>query len=620
MKKAISVLLCLAMLISTLTVFGFAKTAAPAETAADTETTETPKVEQEYPIVFVTGIGQSYSYLYATPEDAKADAAENSTDRAIAKWNLFCNDFSFALKDITTYVSALRIVGTLLLTIVTGHNFVSKDACDDLVTELFRYNTVDENGNLPETVVTPRCDYPVSRMTEEQRDNFYRTIPCEDVIGDIGEDMLYCFNYSAFSFTYRNSDNLNTFINEVVLPQTGKDKVVLIPMSMGASVVSAYLQDYGKDGKVARVVSIVGAWYGSDVIADLVEQKYAPDAPEKLYNGIVADLIGEPWGYLVNGILRIFPKATLRSVIDEILNSVIENLVLKTPSLMVMVPYERYPAVRAARLEGNKDLAYVMEITDKFYDAQRNLKTYLKELNENYGVDFYYIAGYGLEFGGYSSDYEFFKFLESANTTNSDEIIQISSTATGATSVTAGKQFDAGYLASHDAKYITPDKSVDVSTCLFPDRVWLFDRQKHELENNNTALKLAFDIALGNVTSTADCEDTYPQFNDSRDLKRLKRSYIPDLERWLESNTPTAAQQKLIDENNAAANEMMSRTINDRKADDEIIENYRKMLVTLGIYEESEEKEDGLTSVLKALNDFNVRVFGFKGFIDIFSR
>ncbi len=620
MKKAISVLLCLALLVSTLTVFGFAKTAAPAEAPAAAGDSPSPAVEQEYPIVFVTGIGQSYSYLYATPEDAKADVADNSTDRAIAKWNLFCNDFSFALKDFTTYFSALRIVGTLLLTIFTGHNFVSKDACDDLVKELFRYNTVDENGNLPETVITPRCDYPVSQMTEEQRDNFYRTIPCEDVIGDIGEDMLYCFNYSAFSFTYKNSDNLNKFINDVVLPQTGKEKVVLIPMSMGASVVSAYLQDYGKEGKVARVVSIVGAWYGSDVFADLVEQKYASDAPEKLYNGIVADLIGEPWGYLVNGILRIFPKSTLRSIIDELLNSVVENLVLKTPSLMVMVPYERYPAVRAARLEGNKDLAYVMEITDKFYDAQRNLETYLKELNEDYGIDFYYIAGYGLEFGGYSSDYEFFKFLESANTTNSDEIIQIKSTATGATSVTAGKQFDAAYLSSHDAKYISPDKSVDISTCFFPDRVWLFDKQKHELENNNTALKLAFDIALGNVTSAQDCVDTYPQFNDSRDLKRLKRSYIPDLDNWLAENTPTAEQQRLIDENTAAVNEMMGKTINNREQDDKVIENYRKMLVTLGIYEEEEEKEDGLTSFFKALNDFNVRVFGFKGFIDIFKR
>lgn len=620
MKKAISVLLCVALLISTLTVFGFAKTSLPNDAAVDVTEPATPKTEQEYPIVFVTGIGQSYSYLYATPEDAKADVAENSTDRAIAKWNLFCNDFSFALKDLTTYISALRIVGTLLLTIVTGHNFVSKDACDDLVKELFTYNTVDENGNLPETVVTPRCDYPVSQMTEEQRDNFYRTIPCEDVIGDIGEDMLYCFNYSAFSFTYKNSDNLNTFINDVVLPQTGKDKVVLIPMSMGASVVSAYLQDYGKDGKVARVVSIVGAWYGSDVIADLVEQKYADDAPEKLYNGIVANLIGEPWGYLVNGILRIFPKATLRSIIDELLNSVVENLVLKTPSLMVMIPYERYPAVRAARLEGNKDLAYVMEITDKFYDAQRNLKTYLKELNEDYGVDFYYIAGYGLEFGGYSSDYEFFKFLASANTTNSDEIIQIESTATGATSVTAGKQFDADYLSSHDAKYITPDKSVDISTCLFPDRVWLFSKQKHELENNNTALKLAFDIALGNVTGTQGCERIYPQFNDSRDLKRLKRSYIPDLETWLESNTPTAEQQRIIDENTAAVNEMMNSTINNREADDKVIENYRRMLIDFGIYGEDDNSEDQLTKFFKALNDFNVRVFGFKGFIDIFKK
>ena len=122
-------------------------------------------------------------------------------------------------------------------------------------------------------------------------------------------------------------------------------------------------------GKVARIVSIVGAWYGSDVLADLVELKYDENAPEMVYNGLVAELVGEPWGYLVNCVIRIFPKATLRSIIDEILNSLVENLVLKTPSLLGLIPPDRYPAIRESRLANNPDLAYIMEQTDKYYQA-----------------------------------------------------------------------------------------------------------------------------------------------------------------------------------------------------------------------------------------------------------
>ncbi|MBO4894502.1 MAG: hypothetical protein J5562_06285, partial [Clostridia bacterium] len=63
------------------------------------------------------------------------------------------------------------------------------------------------------------------------------------------------------------------------------------------------------------------------------------------------------------------------------------------------------------------------------------------------------------------------------------------------------------------------------------------------------------------------------------------------------------------------------RTINNREADDRVIENFRKMLVTLGVYTESEDGgNDGLTNALKGLNDFNVRVFGYKGFVDILKK
>ena len=610
-RKIIALLLCVSIITGAVAVFASAQ-----------DNSGEFVSEAEYPIIFVTGIGQSYSYLYANESDAQADVEANETDRAIARWNLFCNYFDFLWKEPATYINILSVLGGLFTSIFTGRNCINRKTVDKLITSIFRYNIVDENGQLPPVVVTPRCYYPVSQYTQEQRDNFYRSIPCSDVIEGVGEDMLYCFNYSAFSFTFNNSDALDDFIDNYVLPQTGCDKVVLVPMSMGASVVSAYLHDYGTKGKVDKVVSIVGAWNGSDIIADLVELKYSETAPDKLYNGIVADLVGEPWGYLINIILRVFPKATLRSIIDEILDSLVENLVMKSPSLFGIIPSDRYPAIRAARLEGKEDRAYIMEQTDRYYEVQSQLEDTVMTLYNDYGVDFYYICGYGLGFGEFSSDYEFFGFLASADTTNSDEIIEISSTATGATYVTKGTQFDDDYLSSHDAKYITPDKSVDLSTCFFPDRVWLFYRQKHELENNNTALKLALDLACGKVTSVNDANNIYPQFNDSRDLKRLKRNYIPDLEEWLKSNTPTAEQQALIDRNTQAVNEMMDSVVNDREADDKVMDDYRAMLIELGVYPPDEEKSDSFgTKLLRNMNDRVYDRVGPKGFVDaLFGR
>ncbi len=616
-KKLISLLLCFALLISSAVMIAGADDGAAAEPAK----TSYGSQAEDYPVIFVTGIGQSYSYLYSNEEDAKADVEANETDRAIAKWNLFCNDFSFALKEPAFWINALSVLGTFLFSALTDHNFVNKKAVDNIVSILFRYNTVDENGELPPVVVTPRMYYPVSQYTEEQKDNFYRTIPCQDVIGDIGEDYLYCFNYSAFSDTYKNAATLNSFINDTVLKQTGKEKVVLIPMSMGASVVSAYLQDYGTLGKVARVVSIVGAWNGSDVFADLIEQKYSVDAPELLYNGIVSELVGEPWGYLVNVALRIFPKAVLRSIIDEILGSIVDNLVLKTPSLAALIPHERYQQIRKDKLEGNEKFAYVMKTADKYYLAQSGLQDTMNKLNEECGTEFYFLAGYGLKFGGFSSDYKFFQFLESADTTNSDEIIQVSSTVPGASFVKAGESFDESYVSSHDAAYISPDKSVDISTSFFPEKAWLFRGQKHELEYNNTALRLALDLALAKITGTNDENNIYPRFNDSRDLKPLNRSYRPDLAEWMKDNKLSDEQKALLDKNEAAVTEMENSVINNREADDKLIADYRQMLISFGVYGPDGDDEPGFAAkLLKGLNDKVYEIFGAKGFADIFRK
>ena len=134
LKRVISLILCFVLVLTASLVVTSADEVAPAEQVAP----DYGSSETDYPIIFVTGIGQSYSYLYANEEDAKADIAANETDRATAKWNLFCNDFSFALKEAGFWTNSLSFLGTFILSAITDHNFVSRKAVDNVVKILFR--------------------------------------------------------------------------------------------------------------------------------------------------------------------------------------------------------------------------------------------------------------------------------------------------------------------------------------------------------------------------------------------------------------------------------------------------------------------------------------------------
>ena len=134
-KRIISVILCLSIVFGALAVCSF----------AEEDTPSMPGIEDsaaEYPIIFVTGIGQSYSYLYETEEDAQADLAENSTDRAIARWNLFCNYFDFLFKEVGTYTSILSLLGGILGSALTGINCVPRRTVDKIIKSVFRYNII----------------------------------------------------------------------------------------------------------------------------------------------------------------------------------------------------------------------------------------------------------------------------------------------------------------------------------------------------------------------------------------------------------------------------------------------------------------------------------------------
>ncbi len=592
-------------------------------------------------IVFVTGIGQSYSYLFdesytkegafekGTLQDYENYAPLIAEGKYQTRWNLF-NDMGEAFSDTEIIGAIIKVVTNLISSSVTGKFTIKQEDVNTILRNLFKFNIPDENGNSNARVVTPRYAVPVSEfpwamgedgeMRSEARERFFSSIPCEDIakekFGENYEDYLYVFNYNAFSYTTKNVEGLHSFIETILANnKVGAKDVILVPMSMGASVTTAYIDAYPTKAQnhLKRVIGIVGAWDGTEIIADMLTQNYCePMSADLFYNGIIGDLVGEPWGYLVNVALRVAPKQVLRDFIDMALRGLATEIFGTTPSLSNMVPLARYEEVMATNFITSD---VVKKEVDDFYAAKARLHKNIANLQAE-GVSFSFIAGYGLPFGACTPDYSFFGFLKSAPTTNSDEIINIDSTAPGTSYVTYGTKFQ-----DTEGRELSPDGSIDISTCLYKDSTWYFYEQKHELEYNNTALSLALNLATGHITTVDSCDDPdgeyyYPQFNGARNLKPLKW-YKEDLELYCEETgyVLTAEQEAIL----AEADAMTKNTVNNVENDEAVLDKVNAMLVEIGVYEPESEPEfiDTVLNVgLKGLNDVIYLIFGAKGFAD----
>ena len=642
MKKIIAIILSIALLIPIAVLPASANQTVSEIPVNEADTMECAFAEGTNSlVVFVTGIGQSYSYLFDESYLAE-DAFENGTlqdyenyapliaeGKYDSRWNLF-NSFDEVFSDTSTISTLIGTVIELLVSSLMRVDMIDQNKADKLIRDLFRFNIVGEDGNGNPRVVTPRYAMPVSefpgiidengKFESEAKNRFYSSIPCKDIalekFGENFEDYLYVFNYNAFSYTSKNVEALHEFVETIIANnKVGAEDIVLVPMSMGASVVTAYMDAYPTvaENHIRRVVSIVGAWDGSDVVADLLMRRFCDESADLFYNGLLSDLIGEPWGYVVNIALRLFPKTILRGFVDKALSAIATELFCATPSLCNLIPADQYAEV--SKLIKSP---VVKAEADKFQQAKKNLDTTMKNL-EAEGVTFSFISGYSLPFGAITSDYSAFGFMKSAPVTNSDEIINIDSTAPGTSFVTPGTKFE-----DTKGRILSPDGSIDISTTYRKDSSWFFYQQKHELEYNNTALALALELATGNIKTVADCdnleEDGYyfPQFNGARNLKNYKRSYLPDLERYCEETgyVLTAEQEAIL----AKAEAMANNTVNNPEVDDPIIEEVYEMLVEIGVYEKGEEPGFGdkaLNGVLKGANDLTYMIFGAKGFLDL---
>ncbi|MBQ4603954.1 MAG: hypothetical protein IJB16_05050 [Clostridia bacterium] len=474
------------------------------------------------PVIILPGINHSPTYLY---DDNDEPVMYNGNH--IGGSLLFLNEAALSTK------AVLKLVGSALATATFQTNVRLDKVTYNLVSEIFKYQRCDENGDHVENLITQRWNYSLEKMTEEELDRTYRMVPMKPLVDEIGEDHVYFFTFNLVGDPMDSADELDEYI-ETVKKQTGHDKVTLLPISLGGTILTAYIEKYGH-GKIDRIVNAVACLDGTDIVADFFAREWRLD-DEYLYHQFMSNIFveseGSPTlGYLINTLLHIIPRSGVNALLSGATSAVLDTLMLNCPQFWAMLPSYRYDALAARYLA---DKPVLKERTDRFQTARLNLRQNILDAVAD-GVKVDSIAGANLDLG--EEMYRYFNIVASAEKVNSDGIVNLSSTTLGATGAAGKSTLDDvdyeknTYCTNPGHNHVSPDNMVDTSTAILPENTWVFLNQHHEVGYNDVVLNLAKAIILGEVTNVNDNPEMYPQFNGPCRTQSIRRWKLPDAKR-----------------------------------------------------------------------------------------
>ena len=422
------------------------------------------------PLIFVTGVGQTWSTLRGESE----------------KWNLFPQG-----KKALPLANKRRLAKILFHALTDGR--ISQDLLEAEFRSVFRYCRVDRQGNLPPQVQVrlygPRSfetlahiDFYTGEKTDEMQksllDRLLRDVPCRDLMEQYGADRMFCFNYPPFTDLYTQAQKLRDFIDVVRRGCPDAGRVTLVPMSMGASVVLAYLDAYTSHAcdSVGCVLSVVGAWDGSEALADVLEGAVCDDWTDRFYRQLLPSLIHQ------KPLLHLLQRDTKRTdrLLRQMHQALLDTVLLRCSAFLAMVPYHRWETLYGVLFDQQRmlrcdRLPQVQRQADRFIAAQKDLHACMTNLSRNAGVRFFFLGGYGLEFGECGGDFGFLQLTKSARLGGSDGVLQISSAVPGTEYTADSIREDSGW---------------------FPVTSFYYPRQAHEIGDNPDAMAQLMQLAL----------------------------------------------------------------------------------------------------------------------------
>ena len=567
--------------------------------------------EEIYPTIILPGINHSKYYVADENGNVMTDKKGNALEESL----LLINQDNLVM-------DIISLIPNLFASLIFQNDAGLSDKVRKLADNVFKYMASDKDGVPVNNLVTYEYHYPLSEMNKSEKDWFYMMLPIEPICEVVGEENIYMYTFPLVGDPMESAKGLEGFIDEV-LTKTGAEKVNLTAVSLGGTVLTAYLDSAKNTDKVNKILNFVACLDGTDILSDFMRRydKGFNLEDENLYKEffplILDELAGSSdIGYFVNIALRILPRHLLDAVLTAAYSSIYENIITVCPQFWAMVPGADYEELASELLSGEES-AQLKAKTDRFQTARVNLKNNFKKVSEK-GTSVYSIGGYGLTYT--DGEYCFFGIVKSTKTANGDGIIPVSSTLLGTTFAPKGQTLSEEYLANANAKYISPEKDVDASTAVFPERTWYFSGQHHEIGRNDVAIRLAGCIISGKVKDI-NTTPLFPQFNGARNTRSLVRpgGYLEMAEKYFRENTgSTSNSYAVLALAYRDAVKMLNNTLCNQAEADEAITRLQNALAVCGVIEapEAESKSFSGFSILKIFSDVLYAIFKGNGFFE----
>ena len=593
-KKVISVVLAVVMMLSCMSILGFAR-----------NTSYTPTI-------IIPGLFQSETYHYVNGEK-ECDADGNPLPGPF--YVSVSEEFIAA-----ALTEALIPVLTMFATQQDKDQAAAKIVAELLSDLLMGKQASDANGNL-DPDVRPETYYgSFDTFSDVSREHMLKSFPVEEYFDIAGEDNLYVFNYVSTGNMIQTAQELYDYI-QFVKKDTGAQKVNIVPVSQGGSIANALMQLYVDNGSniavdVNRIVFAVPALDGANLLGDCYTYGIN-DESAALYTTMFTSLLGEDnvLSYVISLAVRLMPKTDVSNLIDVIADTLVNKYLRYSTLMWGLIPSGQYPTCRDKYLAGD-EMAEIRRQADWYYNAQ--LKSDFNIITaRSKGVEIFDIV---------DTNVELYELAVSHSYTQADGIIQVDSTSMGAYSVNVGTRLPAGYKTPwvnnncilHE--HIDPEGIIDAHTGLLPDHTFYFSGQNHATTASNDVL-MSLIIHLLTDESFTDVfsyPDKFPQFNKSRETLQLRKDVATMKE--YDTSSLSAEDKKELDGAIKQVEDMLANTVIDvaeyKAANDRFYAIYDKIMGGEEVVSSDSTSKVAVT-VIKGICDGLYEVYGDAAYSEI---
>ena len=322
----------------------------------------------------------------------------------------------------------------------------------------------------------------------------------------------YTFYYDWRVDPLVTAAQLNDFI-DYILKYSGSEKVSLIAHSMGGVITLSYLTVYG-DSKIDGVCFLLTAIYGEAYNGQLMQGKISLDGDciTEFMRGTFSD---NEYSYLLAGLFDLLNQLGILDLVCDCGNYVLDKsldvaareavlpLFANWTTIWAMIPDENVEAAKEYvfnNIYKDVDRSEIISKIDRYNTVVRAHKEEtLKKLNRDAKV--IVISGYGFTPIPIVPEW---KVLSDTN-------IDTKNTSFGAVTAAYGETLGDEYLAKADPKYISPEKNIDASACLFPEQTWFVENMKHTSRTGSVD-EMIYTLLFSEEQPTVDTYSQYPRY------------------------------------------------------------------------------------------------------------